>query len=724
MPAPLDVSRAHGKCVINANNMDTGKKIVPSGPPTLLSQCQPTSNKDKEINDKYIFSSDFSQSFWQQNSDSLEEFLSQVQYFETLEVCCNSSFKGVKGRLAKHVDFWKKIGANNFVIETIKNGYVIPFLEPPDSMFMNNNKSAIKDPEFVDSAVADLLESGCAYEVPFKPFVVNPLSVATQKSGKKRLILDLSVLNKHVKKEKFKFEDWRLAVQFFQKDCFSFKFDLRQGYHHFDVCPQQQTYLGFSWKNKFYCFSVLVFGLASSPYLFSKCLRAMVKFWRQNAINIVLYLDDGFGMASSYAHCERDSEFVKKSLIDAGFLINEEKSIFNPVQKLEWLGIVWNSVEFSLSIPERRISDLLRSIDEILKIFPNVTARQLAQVTGKIISLSPVYGNLTRLMTRYCYMSIETRSSWDKKLFFHFHYEVFQELKFWRENVRNRNLKSLKSYSPTSVIIYSDASNFACGAYTVKLKSKIFHKMWNENEKLASSTWREMKAIEQALISFKNEIKGTNIKWYTDNQNCLHIVKSGSMKEDLQKISFSIFSICTENCISIDIQWIPRSDNSKADYISKMVDHEDWGISCEFFEFIDKLWGPHSVDRFASVMNHKTVRFNSLFWNPNSEAVDAFTQDWAKDNNLLVPPIYLVVKVIKHLIFCKAKGTLIVPRWVSAPYWTLIFHKNLQYPFYVKEVLEFTESERIYVKGSNPKCVFGSESFLSTVLAVRLDASL
>jgi hypothetical protein len=44
---------------------------------------------------------------------------------------------------------------------------------------------------------------------------VNPLSVATNISGKKRLILDLSVLNKFVKKQKFKFEDWKLAIQFF-----------------------------------------------------------------------------------------------------------------------------------------------------------------------------------------------------------------------------------------------------------------------------------------------------------------------------------------------------------------------------------------------------------------------------------------------------------------------------------------------------------------------------
>jgi hypothetical protein len=46
--------------------------------------------------------------------------------------------------------------------------------------------------EFVDQAVSELVYSGCVHNVPFIPYVVNPLSVATNKSGKKGLILDLS----------------------------------------------------------------------------------------------------------------------------------------------------------------------------------------------------------------------------------------------------------------------------------------------------------------------------------------------------------------------------------------------------------------------------------------------------------------------------------------------------------------------------------------------------
>jgi hypothetical protein len=110
-----------------------------------------------------------------------------------------------------------------------------------------------------------------------------------QSKGKKRLILDLSELNNFIKKDTVKFEDWKVALNYFSKNYFQFKIDLKSGYFHFDVCIQQQTYLGFSWNNKFYCFSVLAFGLASAPYLFTKCLRPIVKYWREHGIDIVLY---------------------------------------------------------------------------------------------------------------------------------------------------------------------------------------------------------------------------------------------------------------------------------------------------------------------------------------------------------------------------------------------------------------------------------------------------
>ncbi|VDI75399.1 Hypothetical predicted protein [Mytilus galloprovincialis] len=225
--------------------------------------------------------------------------------------------------------------------------------------------------------------------------------------------------------------------------------------------------------------------------------------------------------------CNEQSSFVKRSLIDAGFLINEEKSVFKPVTELEWLGIVWNSKEYKLSITQRRVDDLISSLNVILAKFPYVTARSLAQVVGRIISMTPVIGNVARIMSKFCYMEIESRIGWDIPITGYKPVEVLSELKFWLENVTMINYRKLGHYSKSSVVIYSDASNIAAGAYTVELENKIFHKMWTCSETVQSSTWRELKAIELALFSFKNSFTGKTIKWFTDNQNCVKIVNSG-----------------------------------------------------------------------------------------------------------------------------------------------------------------------------------------------------
>ena len=51
------------------------------------------------------------------------------------------------------------------------------------------------------------------------------------------------------------------------------------------------------------------------------------------------------------------------------------------------------------------------------------------------------------------------------------------------------------------VLVYSDASKFACGAH-IMLNKAIAHRMWAEHEVSKSSTWREIKAIHFSLLSF------------------------------------------------------------------------------------------------------------------------------------------------------------------------------------------------------------------------------
>ena len=104
------------------------------------------------------------------------------------------------------------------------------------------------------------------------------------------------------------------------------------------------------------------------------------------------------------------------------------------------------------------------------------------------------------------------------------------------------------------------------------------------------------------------------------------------MKLELQKLARSIYSTCVTNSISIDIQWIPRSENEKADYISRLIDYGDWEVSGKFLDLMNGLWGPFTIDRFANFNNKKLNRYNSLYWNPGSEAIDAFSQNCQFEN--------------------------------------------------------------------------------------------
>ena len=105
---------------------------------------------------------------------------------------------------------------------------------------------------------------------------------------------------------------------------------------------------------------------------------------------------------------------VHADLLKFGFVINEEKSIWEPVQIITWLGTVLDTTQGFISVTEQRISKLKVNIDSVLKgdsVIVNV--RSLATVVSQIISLTPCMGGVTRIMTRSLYAVVNTKVSWN-----------------------------------------------------------------------------------------------------------------------------------------------------------------------------------------------------------------------------------------------------------------------------------------------------------------------
>ena len=196
-----------------------------------------------------------------------------------------------------------------------------------------------------------------------------------------------------------------------------------------------------------------------------------------------------------------------------------------------------------------------------------------------------------------------------------------------------------------------------------------------------------MERTKSSETCFVAKLRNQRVRWLSDNQNVCRTITTGSRKPQLQVEALAIFSVSAANNIRIDPNWIPRAENDLADYLSHITDYDDWSLDHATFISIDLAWGPHTVDRFANHYNAQLPRFNSRFWNPGTEAVDAFTADWHDDNNWLRPPVYLIPRSLRHAQNCHARGTLVVLEWPSVVFWPILFPNPEKPASFVKAVI-------------------------------------
>ncbi|XP_043218351.1 uncharacterized protein LOC122379864 isoform X1 [Amphibalanus amphitrite] len=104
-----------------------------------------------------------------------------------------------------------------------------------------------------------------------------------------------------------------------------------------------------------------------------------------------------------------------------------------------------------------------------------------------------------------------------------------------------------------------------------------------------------------------------------------------------------------------------------------------WGAvlsahSCQlasgFWDYrLDRMFGPHTVDRFASFNTALLPAYNSRFADPCSAGIDALGQtDWGAENNWVNPPFRLISRVLDIVEAQRAVATLIAPMWPGQPW--------------------------------------------------------
>jgi hypothetical protein len=208
-------------------------------------------------------------------------------------------------------------------------------------------------------------------------------------------------------------------------------------------------------------------------------------------------------------------------------------------------------------------------------------------------------------------------------------------------------------------------------------------------ERLFSSTHRELIGISSVLQSVVRFVENSYVRMYTDSQAAWRILHVGSSKEHLHRLAMEVFWFCHRHHIRLDVSWIPREFNSRADGLAGFYDRDDWQLNSSWFRILELRWGEHTIDRFATHLNCLLPRFNSRWWCPGCEDTDCLTLcNWARENNWCNPPFGLIGRLIRVLRTQRGVATVIVPEWTGRHWWPLLCPDGTHWASFVVDSLE------------------------------------
>ena len=161
------------------------------------------------------------------------------------------------------------------------------------------------------------------------------------------------------------------------------KLDMKDAYFCVSVAQEHRPFLRFVWQGRTFQFRCLPFGLASCPRTFTKLLKPVMAILRRVGMKAVIYLDDLLLMNESRQGLLNNRDTAIWLLTSLGFVINMEKSVLVPSQKLEYLGFLIDSRDMLFSLPHKKVVDIKTNCVMLLNS-DVVTVRDVAKVTGRL----------------------------------------------------------------------------------------------------------------------------------------------------------------------------------------------------------------------------------------------------------------------------------------------------------------------------------------------------
>ncbi len=215
---------------------------------------------------------------------------------------------------------------------------------------------------------------------------------------------------------------------------------------------------------------------------------------------------------------------VAETLTSLGFVINEAKSVKQPVQRIDYLGVVVDSTKLSFALPQEKMDQVLKLCKKALGS-KDIALRDISKILGNFawaIHSIPFAQMHYRQIQDF---HIKQLHKWDRDLSKRIILpaEARSNLDWWINNLQIVNGKPFFPRSP-HLEIYSDASLSGWGAICDDVRTRG---PWTAADRNRHINELEILGSFHAVKSFTGSSSKIAIKLYLDNSTAVCYINKG-----------------------------------------------------------------------------------------------------------------------------------------------------------------------------------------------------
>ena len=344
--------------------------------------------------------------------------------------------------------------------------------------------------------------------------------------------------------------------------CLMYKRDLKGAFRQFGIDPGDYRFTGLSWDNSIFFDTRLAMGLRSSAFCCQSVTELVAKIARKRAF-VLVYLDD-FGGAEPAEKAVASFDHLGTVLGHFGLEEAPEKAVA-PTSKMDWLGICFNSQDWTMSLRPGKLQELLLLLPKLL-VYKRVKKVMLQKILGNLVWASAVVRAGVVFFNRILSLLRKLKRSHHS---IHFSREAKKDVGWWLATLRR-----FKGTAPIPPSVWTPLVSFSTDAslvgFGIVWGSRALAGLFPLEFEDLDINKKEMLTVMAAIKHWFADLKNLKVKIFVDNQACVELLNYGITRSPflaacLREINF--FLACYN--IELRAEYIPSKENYLADLCSR-----------------------------------------------------------------------------------------------------------------------------------------------------------